>query len=360
MRFSADSNFKPLSGEASNPQWRTVRIFPPGMRRECDETQSMSIQRFFGNQDHSSGPMKCIEIHDSARLGGPGFRESAVTPAIFIGHGSPMNALERNVYTQAWRAFGQRIVRPRAVLVISAHWYVGVRAVTAMPRPKTIHDFYGFPEALFAVQYPAPGDPALAEEIAEIVKPMVVGLDHDSWGIDHGAWSVLTHLFPAADIPVVQLSIDARKPHEDHFELGAKLGALRRKGVLILGSGNVVHNLRLIDWNRPWEGFDWVRRFDEATRNQMIADPSLIPTLREHPDYQRAVPTPEHFLPLVYLAGAAASVGSGTDVFLEGYAYGSLSMTAYSLGAGAMEPAHGGASAPLADTNFVNPEDSNA
>jgi len=240
-----------------------------------------------------------------------------------------MNALESNAYTQAWRAFGQGMVRPRAVLVISAHWYVGVRAVTAMPRPKTIHDFYGFPDALFAVQYPAPGDPALAQEIAEIVKPTVVGLDHDS---------------PAADIPVVQLSIDARKSHEEHFELGAKLGALRREGVLILGSGNVVHNLRLIDWNRPREGFDWVRRFDEAARDLMIADPSLIPTLREHPDYRRAVPTPEHFLPLVYLAGAAAAEGSGTDVFLEGYAYGALSMTAYSLGAGVPERARGATS----------------
>jgi 4,5-DOPA dioxygenase extradiol len=284
----------------------------------------------------------------------------SITPAIFIGHGSPMNALERNAYTQAWRAFGESIARPRAVLVISAHWYLGFCAVTAMPRPKTIHDFYGFPEALFAVQYPAPGDPALAEEIAEIVKPTVVGLDHDSWGIDHGAWSVLTHLFPAADVPVVQLSIDARKPHEDHFELGIKLAALRREGVLILGSGNVAHNLRLIDWSRPREGFDWARRFDEAARDRMTADPSQIPALREHPEYRRAVPTPEHFLPLVYLAGVAAAAGSGAEVFLEGYAYGSLSMAAYLLGVGVSERVRGETSAPFADPDVVSPEDSNA
>lgn len=254
-------------------------------------------------------------------------------PAAFFGHGSPMNALESNRYTEAWRAFGRRVPRPRGILVVSAHWYVNGTAVTAMAGPRTIHDFSGFPRALFDVEYPAPGDPALAEEVAEIARPARVEQDRDAWGIDHGAWSVLVHAFPEADVPVVQLSIDARQGLEFHLELGARLAPLRERGVLVVGSGNVVHNLRALDWSQPELGFDWARRFDEAARAVLIETPAELPGLRAHPDYPRAVPTPDHFIPLLYVAGLASAAGRPTRVLLEGYAFGSLSMTAVDLDA---------------------------
>jgi 4,5-DOPA dioxygenase extradiol len=254
-------------------------------------------------------------------------------PAAFLGHGSPMNAVERNRYTEAWRAFGAAVARPRAILVVSAHWYVNATAVTAMPRPKTIHDFYGFPQRLFDVRYDAPGLPSLAEEVADAVKPEYVGADMDSWGLDHGAWSVLLHAFPAADVPVVQLAINALKPPEWHLNLGARLAPLRERGVLVMGSGNVVHNLRAIDWRAPEVGADWARRFDDAAREVMAERPADAPSLAEHPDFRAAAPTPDHFLPLLYMAGLAAVARRPTSVLVEGYAYGSLSMTCYTLDA---------------------------
>ena len=259
-------------------------------------------------------------------------------PAAFIGHGSPMNALEHNGYTDTWRAFGASVPRPRAIVVVSAHWYINATAVTAMAKPKTIHDFFGFPDELFALQYPAPGHPALAAEIAEVVKPTWVGMDIDSWGIDHGSWSVLLHAFPDADIPVVQLSINADQPFEYHVLLGAQLAPLREQGVLILASGNVVHNLRQTDWEEADSGFDWAHRFDDEVTALMTDAPGDIVKIRDHPDYRNAVPTPDHFIPLLYLAGLAAAAGVPTEVLSKGYAYGSLSMTAYSLGAQALPP----------------------
>ena len=284
---------------------------------------------------------------------------SPLMPAAFLGHGSPMNALERNRYTEAWRAFGASVPRPRAILAVSAHWYVNGLAVTAMPRPRTIHDFYGFPQPLFDVQYPAPGLPQLAEEVADLVKPdFVVGMDHDAWGLDHGTWGVLVHAFPDADIPVVQLSIDARRPPDWHLALGAKLAKLREQGVLVVGSGNVVHNLRAIDWKQPDAGFEWARRFDEDARVLMTERPHDIASLASHPDYAKAVPTPDHFLPLLYIAGLAAAEEAKPKVLVDGYAYGSLSMTAYTLDARCPEPVgDAGGAAPLATT--LPPEDAN-
>ncbi|KAA0103495.1 4,5-DOPA dioxygenase extradiol [Mycolicibacterium sp. P1-5] len=257
-------------------------------------------------------------------------------PAAFIGHGSPMNALELNRYTSAWRAFGQSVLesigRPRAILVVSAHWYINATAVTAMAVPRTIHDFYGFPAELFDVQYPAPGLPELADEVADVVQPTWVGVDVDSWGIDHGTWSVLVHAFPDASVPVVQLAINAYKPLEYHLGLGAKLATLRERGVLILGSGNVVHNLAGMDPALGDKAFDWAQRFDDQARAQVLNNPGDSVRLREHADYAAAVPTPDHFLPLLYFAGLAAHNGGGVEVLTDGCAHGSLSMTSYALG----------------------------
>ncbi len=280
-------------------------------------------------------------------------------PAVFFGHGSPMNALEANRYTAAWRTFGQTIPKPRAILVVSAHWYINATAVTAMARPRTIHDFYGFPKRLFEVDYPAPGSPELAEEVAELVKPKHVGLDQDSWGIDHGTWSVLVHAFPAADVPVVQLSIHALRDFDSHFELGARLAPLRERGVLIVGSGNVVHNLRALSWKEPDAAFDWNRRFDDAARGALTQKPSDAPALRSHGDYEKSAPTPEHFVPVLYLAGLASAAGRPLEVLVDGYAFGSLSMACYTLDAKCPTEHGQKPSAGLPDPAIVPPQDTN-
>jgi len=272
-----------------------------------------------------------FEMDPYPEIAWPGPPMTPTMPAAFLGHGNPMNTLEHNRYTDSWGAFGRSAGRPRAILAISAHWYVNATAVTAMTRPRVIHDFHGFPHELFEFDYPAPGAPDVAAEVAEIAKPVWVGLDEDSWGIDHGTWSVLAHAYPAADVPVVQLSIDAGKPFDYHLELGSRLAPLLATGVLIVASGNVVHNLRRIDWGATDRGADWARRFDDATRAQLVDQPAELARLREHSDYALAVPTPDHFLPLAYLAGIAAATDTTPDVLVDGCTMGSLSMTSYGV-----------------------------
>lgn len=226
-------------------------------------------------------------------------------PAVFFGHGSPMNAITRNAWTEAWRQIGAQLPKPRAILAISAHWTTRGTAVTAMAQPRTIHDFGGFPRELYEVRYPAPGDAALAQRVQQLLAPLAVQADQD-WGLDHGVWSVLVHAFPQADVPVVQLSMDATQPHAFHYELGKKLAPLRDEGVLIAGFGNIVHNLRAMRFHDATQPYDWAASFDTQVR-QLIERREHAPLLRYEDmgdDARLSVPTPEHFQPLLYVLGA--------------------------------------------------------
>lgn len=253
-------------------------------------------------------------------------------PVIFFGHGSPMNTLARNQYTEAWRKLGATAPKPKAILAISAHWFTRGTAVTAMARPKTIHDFGGFPQALFEVQYPAPGDPGLAARVRDLLAPMPVHLDQ-SWGLDHGTWSVLAHAFPDAGIPVVQLSMDGTKPASFHYELAKRLAPLRDEDVLIVGSGNVVHNLMLMLRGEGGPAFDWAKRFNEMVRDALASGnhQALIEFERMGEDARLSVPTPEHYLPLLYIAALQAE-GETMAFIVDGYEAGSLGMLTAAAG----------------------------
>lgn len=254
-------------------------------------------------------------------------------PALFVGHGNPLNAVQENTWTRAWVALGAALPRPRAVLSISAHWYIGCTAVTAMATPRTLHDFGGFPRELYEVRYPAPGDPSLAKRVRQLLEPLAVSAD-ESWGLDHGTWSVLRHIFPDANVPVVQLSIDETRPPSFHYEVGAKLRPLREEGVLLVGSGDVVHNLHAYAWGRhPQAPYDWALRFEGKVREALTAgDPATLVGYEElGPDALLAVPTPEHFLPLLYVLGASTP-GEPVTFPVEGMDGGSVSMLAVQFG----------------------------
>ena len=256
-----------------------------------------------------------------------------LSPVLFFGHGNPMNALGSNAYTRAWHRIGERMARPKAILAVSAHWYVPGTGVTVATAPRTIHDFGGFPPELYEVQYPAPGDPALARRVQQLLTPLEVKLD-DGWGLDHGTWSVLKHVYPKADVPVVQLSIDETKPASFHFDIGRRLAPLRQERVLIVGSGNIVHNLHTYAWGRrPQGAYDWAVRFETAARQMMLA--GEYGPLIEYPSLGRdaalSIPTPDHYLPLLYVLGARQSSDS-IDFPVEGVDGGSISMLAVQVG----------------------------
>src|SRR5262245_64264655 len=256
-----------------------------------------------------------------------------ILQAIFFGHGNPMNALLTNAYTEAWRRVGDAIARPRAILSISAHWFVPGTGVTISTAPRTIHDFGGFPRELYQVQYPAPGDPVLAKRVQALLAPLAVRLD-DSWGLDHGTWSVLKHVYPAADIPVVQLSIDETRPPSFHFEIGRKLASLRGEGILIVGSGNIVHNLHAYAWGRHEpEPYGWAVRFEAEARGFLASGDHapLVGYDKLGRDAMLSIPTPDHYLPLLYVIGTR----QGADPIsfpVEGVDGGSISMLSVRVG----------------------------
>lgn len=263
------------------------------------------------------------------------FESSRRMPVLFLGHGSPMNAIEDNEFVRAFKKQGQQLDKPNAIIVVSAHWETNGTFVTAMQNPRTIHDFGGFPKALYEVQYPAPGHPELAKEISEIVNPTgTVHLD-DKWGLDHGAWTVIKHLFPDADVPVIQLSLDYKMTPQQHYELAQQLKKLREKGVLIVGSGNMVHNLRKVDFRKINEnyGYDWAIEADSKMKKWILEGnhQNLIDFNKQGKAFNLAIPTPEHYLPLLYTLGLKDEKDN-TTIFNDSPLGGSLTMTSVKFG----------------------------
>ncbi len=260
--------------------------------------------------------------------------EEKKMPLLFVGHGSPMNAIEDNEFSQRWFKMGKEIPQPKAVLCISAHWLTGGTHVTAMEHPETIHDFGGFPKALFDVQYPAPGNPALAGEVKELIKSTDVGLNHD-WGLDHGTWSVVKRMYPDAKIPVLQLSIDYNKPAQYHFDLAKELSALRKKGVLIIGSGNMVHNLRMAAFDKMNVdnfGFDWAHEMNSVFKKNISERnfSSLINYESLGAGAKLAIPTPDHYYPMIYSLGLIKK-NDEVSFFNDKAVAGSLTMTSFKV-----------------------------
>ena len=268
----------------------------------------------------------------ASHLGSPP-RSIRRAPALFIGHGSPMNAIEENPFTRTLRSLGESFPKPEAVVVISAHWLSAGTFVTEMPTPRTIHDFYGFPPELFAVEYPAPGSPRTAALIRSLTENPKIQGDDRAWGLDHGTWSILRHLYPAANVPVVQLSIDLAEPPEFHYDLGRTLRPLRDQGVMILGSGNIVHNLRQINWDPAAPAHNWAREFDEWVRDRIAAGDhaSLLHTSFPNRAGRLSVPTADHYLPLLYALGAVHADETPRTEY-EGIELGSVSLRSVSFG----------------------------
>ncbi|HRF39588.1 MAG: 4,5-DOPA dioxygenase extradiol [Saprospiraceae bacterium] len=260
---------------------------------------------------------------------------TGLMPVLFLGHGSPMNAIETNEFSQNWRKIGESIPRPKAILCVSAHWETRGTWVTAMQQPRTIHDFGGFPQALYDVQYPAPGSPEMALETQKTITSTQVGMDQQ-WGLDHGCWSVVKHLYPNADVPVFQLSLDRFQTPQYHYELGRELAALRRKGVLIVGSGNMVHNLRMVAWDKlhlPEYGYDWAIEANESMKKLIATgDHEALTAFRNRGKaFDLAIPTPDHYLPLLYvLAGKQGD--EPVRIFNDRVIGGSLNMTSVQIG----------------------------
>ncbi len=276
----------------------------------------------------ASATMKIKELNKISEA----FHDTASMPVLFMGHGSPMNAIEENEFVKGWRTIGQTLPKPNAILCVSAHWETKGTFVTAMEKPPTIHDFGGFPQALFDIQYPAPGSPELAKAAQDVIKKTVVGLD-EKWGLDHGAWSVIRRLYPNHDVPVIQLSLDYDQKPQYHFDLAKELAPLRKKGVLIIGSGNMVHNLSKMDWNNPGSGFDWAieanaklkKLITENGHQQLINYQNLGAAL------SLSVPTPEHYLPLLYTL-ALQEKNESISFFNDKTIMGSISMTSLKIG----------------------------
>ncbi|KGO87478.1 dioxygenase [Flavobacterium rivuli WB 3.3-2 = DSM 21788] len=275
-----------------------------------------------------------VQLADLGKLTGS-LAATQIMPALFLGHGSPMNAIEENEFVANFRKIAKEIPKPVAILCVSAHWETRGTFVTAMKNPPTIHDFGGFPKALFDVQYNAPGSPALAQQTKELITSISIGLD-DKWGLDHGAWSVIKHLYPNADVPIIQFSIDYTKPPQYHYDLGKQLAALRKKGILIIGSGNIVHNLGLMDWKNIHTdnfGFDWAVEANEKMKGFIKSGDhkQLINFKSQGKAFEKAIPSPEHYLPLLYTL-ALKGENENVSIFNDKAVAGSLTMTSVKIG----------------------------
>lgn len=278
-------------------------------------------------QSFAAGMMGMASLQELKKLSDTLGEQDERMPVLFVGHGSPMNGIEDNEFSQRWQEMGKTIPTPNAVLCISAHWLTRGTHITAMSQPKTIHDFGGFPPELFAVQYPAPGDPQLAKETAALIQKTTVGLDHD-WGLDHGTWTIVRHMYPNANIPVLQLSIDYYQSPEYHYELAKTLQILRKKGVLMIGSGNMVHNLRILNWQQPESGFDWAIELNEIFKKHIIDGnhDALIHYKKLGKAAELAIPTPDHYYPLLYTLGLKDKKDD-VSLFNDKVVMGSITMT---------------------------------